>query len=34
MNIYNVETEHQKAIQSHNNAWKDFEEKMIVACKV
>ena len=29
-----VETEHQKSIKAYHELWKDFEEKMTLACRV
>ena len=29
-----VETEHQKSIKAYHKLWKDFEEKMTLACRV
>ena len=29
-----IETDHQKSIQAYHEFWKEYEEKMILACRV
>ena len=34
MYYFIIETEHQKSIQAYHEFWKDYEDKMILACRV